>query len=380
MNGEGEMGDSHELISKSVSAMLSHQSPHGSFVASPDFGQYQYCWLRDGSFTAYALDVAGQTNAAADYHRWVARALAPLHRAMADAAALTGDPAALTGNPAVWHRLPPARFALDGTAVLDDWPNFQIDGYGAWLWSLREHLRLAGDDRLLAEVRDVVDNTWRYLDAVALDPCFDVWEENGDQVHTSTLACVHAGLTAAAELLGERRAADRAEEVRSFLFGLAAGRGRFPKSHSLADVDASTLWLCAPFGVVAADDPLMSATADAIKAELDLGGGIRRYAADTYYGGGAWPVLTASLGLYWLAAGDGQAARRYLAWIETKFDADGSLGEQFDGEFLHPDKYRQWVLHWGHPARELLWSHAMYVLLAVACGDSVGGPAGHPAS
>lgn len=357
------MSEHPSLVSASVAGMLGHQSPHGSFVASPDFGQYQYCWLRDASFVAHALDVAGHTRATADYHRWVARALTPLRPAMADAAVLTG-------NPAAWHRLPPARFALDGTAVLDDWPNFQIDGYGAWIWSLREHLRLAqdqgaADNRLLAEVGDVLDSTWRYLDAVALDPCFDVWEEHGDQVHTSTLACVHAGLTAAADLLGERRAAERAEEVRSFLFGMAARRGRFPKSHSSAAVDASALWLCVPFGVVPADDPLMVATADAIKAELELDGGIRRYAADTYFGGGAWPVLTASLGLYQLAAGDSEAARPYLDWIETKFDADSRLGEQFGGEFLHPAKYREWVRQWGHPARDLLWSHAMYVLLAI---------------
>jgi GH15 family glucan-1,4-alpha-glucosidase len=356
------MSERSDRVSQSVAAMLSHQSPQGSFVASPDFGQYQYCWLRDASFVAYALDVAGQAPASAAYHRWVARTLAPLRPAMADAAGLTG-------NPSAWHRLPPARFALDGTTVLDDWPNFQIDGYGAWIWSLREHLRLTGDNSLLAEVRDVVDSTWRYLDAVALDPCFDVWEEHGDQVHTSTLACVHAGLTAAADLLGERRPAERAEEVRSFLLAMGSQRGRFPKSHSNSEVDASALWLCVPFGVIPADDPLLAATADAIKAELDTGGGIRRYAADTYFGGGAWPVLTASLGLHWLATGDAEAARQYLAWIEEKFDAEGRLGEQFGGEFLNPAKYREWVQKWGHPARDLVWSHAMYVLLAVAAGD-----------
>jgi hypothetical protein len=32
--------------------------------------------------------------------------------------------------------------------------------------------------------------------------------------------------------------------------------------------------------------------------------------------------------------------------------------------------YREWVRRWGHPARDLLWSHAMYVLLALAAGLS----------
>ena len=348
-----------DRIAASVTAMLRHQSPWGSFVASPDSGQYQFCWLRDSAFISHALDRAGERAAAARYHRWVAGALARLRPAMADASALADRPDAA-------HRLPPARFALDGSTVRDDWPNFQIDGYGAWIWSLREHVRLAGDRGLLDEIRTAVDATWRYLDAMALHPCFDVWEEHGDQVHTSTLACTAAGLSAAAGLLDEPRAAARADEVRSLLLGLGASYGRFPKSASDGDVDASTLWLCEPLGIVAPGDPVMSATVDAIKAELDLDGGIRRYPGDTFFGGGAWPVLTASLGLYRLASGDVRAAGDCLTWIEAKFDADGRLGEQFGGEHLHPDKYREWVRRWGHPARDLLWSHAMYVLLALA--------------
>ena len=119
-------------VAASVTAMLKHQSAYGSFVASPDSGQYQFCWLRDSSFIALALDAAGERAAADRYHRWVAGALAPLRPAMADAAALAD-------RPGVSRRLPPARFALDGSTVRDDWPNFQTDGYGAWIWSLREH-------------------------------------------------------------------------------------------------------------------------------------------------------------------------------------------------------------------------------------------------
>jgi GH15 family glucan-1,4-alpha-glucosidase len=355
--------DRTDRIAASVTAMLKHQSAYGSFVASPDIGQYQFCWLRDSSFISLALDVAGEQAATARYHRWVAGALAPLRPAMADAAALASYPGAA-------RLLPPARFALDGSTTRDDWPNFQIDGYGAWIWSLREHLRLGGDRRLLDELRATVDATWRYLDALALHPCFDVWEEHGDRVHTSTLACVRAGLSAAADLLDEPRAAERAAEVESFLLALADRHGRFPKSTSDEAVDASTLWLCVPFGIVTPAQPAMAATVDAIAAELDLDGGIRRYPGDTFYGGGAWPVLTASLGLYRLAAGDRRAADECLAWVEARFDAEGRLGEQFGGERVNPAMYREWIQRWGHPARDLLWSHAMYVLLALAAGLS----------
>ena len=43
-------------VQASVAAMLACQQDNGALVASPDFGQYQYCWLRDSSFAAYALD------------------------------------------------------------------------------------------------------------------------------------------------------------------------------------------------------------------------------------------------------------------------------------------------------------------------------------
>jgi GH15 family glucan-1,4-alpha-glucosidase len=43
-------------VAPSVAAILRNQHPSGAIVASPDFSQYQYCWLRDGSFIAHALD------------------------------------------------------------------------------------------------------------------------------------------------------------------------------------------------------------------------------------------------------------------------------------------------------------------------------------
>ena len=211
-----------DQVAASVTAMLRYQSAYGSFVASPDSGQYQFCWRGTArSSAAPWTPRASRPRRPATTGGWRARwAPCPRHGGSRGA----GRP------PGTSRLLPPARFALDGSTVADDWPNFQIDGYGAWIWSLREHLRLGGDRGLLDEIRAVVDATWRYLDVMALHSCFDVWEEHGDRVHTSTLACVHAGLSAAADLLGEPRAAARAAEVESFLLDLAARYGRFPKS------------------------------------------------------------------------------------------------------------------------------------------------------
>ena len=53
----------------SVARILEHQEPNGALVASRDFANYNYCWLRDGSFIAFALDRAGEHDAAARFHR-----------------------------------------------------------------------------------------------------------------------------------------------------------------------------------------------------------------------------------------------------------------------------------------------------------------------
>ncbi len=48
-------------VPSSVGAILGLQSPDGAFIASPDFVQYHYCWLRDGSF--YRLRVGSRGRA-----------------------------------------------------------------------------------------------------------------------------------------------------------------------------------------------------------------------------------------------------------------------------------------------------------------------------
>ncbi|MHB2027288.1 MAG: glycoside hydrolase family 15 protein [Acidimicrobiales bacterium] len=350
--------DAHK-VRRSVESLLRSQSESGAFVASPDFGEYNFCWLRDGSFIAYALDCAGEHAASSRYHAWVNEAVRGI-ASMLDAAVETHE----RGEALSPSQMPPARFALDGSVVRDGWPNFQIDGYGTWLWSLGQHLRATHQDSIPSEFVESVQRVARYVAAFALSPCYDVWEENGDAVHTSTLACVYGGLIAAAEMLGVSEFSDRAQEVRAHVLEAASRNGRFTKSVSNGEIEASTLWLGAPFELVEPDDPRLKATVTEIEERLMLSGGVRRYASDTYFGGGAWPVLTASLGWYYSAQGALDQAQACLSWIDEHFDDEGCLAEQYGGEGLDPKMYEQWVGMWGPPAKELVWSHAMHVVLA----------------
>ncbi len=141
--------------------------------------------------------------------------------------------------------------------------------------------------------------------------------------------------------------------------------GRFVKSSQNDDVDSSILWLSTPFNVVAHDDDVMVETVRAIEEQLELRGGLRRYPTDVYYGSGAWPILTASLGLHYVSTGDVARAENQLDWILARFDDKGRLGEQYFGETRDPEHYRDWVARWGESANNLTWSHAMFVLLAL---------------
>ncbi|MGO8723198.1 MAG: glycoside hydrolase family 15 protein [Acidimicrobiales bacterium] len=350
-------GDHGELVEASVQAMLANQQSNGAFIASPDFGQYQYCWLRDASFVAHALDRVGELQASALYHNWVAKAIEKIAPAMDSA--VQHHQAGLALEPA---DMSPARFSLAGLPVSDDWPNFQIDGYGIWLWSLQEHLATEGSGLFADRLVPAVEHTARYLAALALTPCFDVWEEDGASIHTSTLACVYGGLLAAAKMLGDSDLVARAEEVQAVALTRVLREGRFEKSSASREVDASLLWLSKPFGLVDPSHPAFVQTAAEIAEHLEFEGGIRRYPSDTYYGGGAWPVLNASLGWYYASVGDLTTARRHLEWIAARFDGEGRLAEQFGGERRDPVKYEEWFDRWGPPAKELLWSHAMFVI------------------
>jgi GH15 family glucan-1,4-alpha-glucosidase len=358
-----------ELIRRSVKAILRNQSPNGAIVASPDFSQYHFCWLRDGSFSAYALDVAGEHEAAAQYHDWVRSAVHRIRGVIDEAIARRH-----AGHDVGVLEMPPARFTLEGTVVVDGWPNFQIDGYGTWLWSLGRHLASAPSAEFTKELRDAVARVGRYLEAFALNPCYDVWEESGSAIHTSTLASVYGGLVSASELLDDTRYLETAATVKATIEKIGSRLGYFNKSSENDDVDASVLWLDNPFHVVASNDLRFADSVAMISDRLSLDGGVRRYPTDTYFGSGAWPVLTASLGWHYLSAGNTGEARRCLDWIAERFDDDGHLGEQFGGHSRDPHHYNEWVDRWGPPAADLTWSHAMYVILADAIVRGTAGP------
>src|SRR5690554_4137001 len=273
-----------ELTELDRSLLLGWQDESGGFPASPGFSQYPYSWLRDGSYIAWALGCAGERGAAARFHGWVARTLLKHEVRIRELLR-----ARAAGKPIPGESLLPARFTLAGEWLEDGWPNFQMDGYGQWLWSVGEHVRAGGD----APGRDAVTLAAEYVAAFWNEPCYDAWEEHRTQLHTSTLVSCWAGLVAAAGLLDRADLATRADNIRAYILANCVCEGSLIKYVRNPAVDASLLWAIEPLGFLAPSDPIAAGTLKRVRQELLDGGGLTRYRSDTYYGGGGWLLLTA---------------------------------------------------------------------------------------
>jgi GH15 family glucan-1,4-alpha-glucosidase len=348
------------IARRSIDVLHEGQAPSGAFIASPSFPTYRYAWLRDGAFCAHALDLVGEAPAAAAFHSWVGRSI-EAHRPMFES--VIAQIAAGTPPPA--EQMPPARYTLEGSleqTADEPWPNFQVDGYGMWLWSLAEHMRLRGG--IAGDWKETVDLVARYVSASWRLKSFSCWEELDGGEHASTLGATIAGLDTAALLLDAPEWAEEADRVRASLFERFLSGGRFVRGSADERLDGSLLWLGVPFGVLPLDDPRITATVEGIRRELlRPGGGVYRYLGDTYYGGGEWILLTCSLAWHEARTGNLDAVEPLREWVRATARPNGDLPEQVSGNAQEPQMVSPWVERWGPVATPLLWSHATYLIM-----------------
>jgi GH15 family glucan-1,4-alpha-glucosidase len=343
------------LAERSLRVLRDGQSRNGAFVASPAFRVYDFGWLRDGSFCAFVLDRVREVGAAGAFHEWV-RATLERHRDRAEAAVRRLE----AGEQPPPEAMLPARFTLAGELEHADgdepWPNFQVDGYGMWLWALEEHFGC----RLPREWRPTVELAASYLAAAWPLHCWSCWEELHSGEHASTIGAASAGLAAAGRLLEDTRYTAEADTVRAHLLQRFAVDGRLGREPGVDGVDSSMVWLTVPWGVLELDHPVAVATIDAVRRQLvGPSGGVYRYLGDTYYGGGEWLLLTSSLAWHEAVAGGDPA--ELLAWVRGHASSNGDLPEQVTGHAQHPSMIESWVERWGPVANPLLWSHAMFL-------------------
>jgi GH15 family glucan-1,4-alpha-glucosidase len=353
-----------ELVAASIDVIENEQAPTGAYPACPTFPVYRYAWFRDGAFTADGIGQHGRATSAQGFHEWAARVVVERRDRVESVVA-----AARSGREITREQFLPTRYTLDGRESDEDWWDFQLDGYGTWLWALRRHLGRTGTD--LRPFAEAIGLTVRYLAATWRTPCYDWWEEHCEQVHVSTLVSIHAGLraalaTGALDEADTTAAATAAGEISALVASDGAVDGRLRKWLGSTEVDASLLSAAGPFGNVSA--ALAGGTVAAVEAQLVDQRGVHRYRADVFYGGGRWPVLAGLLGQAYLRAGRPAAAFDQLAWMAATADGAGRLPEQVSDRLLAPESYAEWVERWGPVARPLLWSHGGYLALAAELG------------
>jgi GH15 family glucan-1,4-alpha-glucosidase len=362
----GNTHDLQALARHSVTVIRAGQAPSGAYIASPTFSVYRYSWLRDGAFIADAMSRAGDIASAEAFFAWCSAILVDRREQVESLLArqAAGESIAATE---FLH----TRYELDGTDSASSWENFQLDGYGTWLWALGAHSRRHG--RGVEPFLAAVSLSVAYIAAFWSHPSYDWWEEHETHVHGSTLAAIHAGLIAAdgwsalgTELRSQAR--DAARDIKALVRADGASRGYLAKWVGSDAVAASLIAAATPFAMFSPDDPLMVATVARIETELVHDGGVHRYARDTYFGGGEWLLLSALLGLHHAATGRLADARTQLDWVAAQATADGDLPEQANGHLLAPDEELAWIERWGTAASPLLWSHAMYLTLALELG------------
>ena len=358
---ESSIADLARLARQSSDLIVSLQDPSGAYPASPTFSAYRgYSWFRDGAYIADGVSSMGEVESASAFFDWCARILESRAEQIDAIVA-----AAAAGTPVADSEMLPTRFTFDGHDGDDEWWDYQLDGYGTWLWAVIEHAERHG--LALDRWQRAISLSVAYLRSSWQRPCFDWWEENADQVHGSTLGCIAGGFIAV-DRAGLVSLDSEIAAIRALLTERGLYDGHLAKWLGSSAVDASLASVVYPLGVFPPDSAIGAATIAAIERDLAVDDGVHRYLDDTFYGGGQWPLLSCMLGIAQAAGGNEARAFELLRWAASTFTAEGFLPEQVAHHLLDASMTQEWIDRWGTVATPLLWSHAMFARLAVELG------------
>jgi GH15 family glucan-1,4-alpha-glucosidase len=286
-------GDYPEPVRRSLIALKAlTYAPTGGIVAAPTTSlpeqiggvrnwDYRYCWLRDATFTLYALMNAGFTDEARAWRDWLLRAVA-------------GDPAKAQILYGVGGQRRIAEYELDwlpgyagsrpvrvGNAAHEQ---FQLDVYGEVIDVLHQ-ARVHGldpDDHAWSLQRTLLD----FLEGAWEQPDEGIWEVRGPRrhfTHSKVLAWVAFDRAVqSVERFGLEGPVDRWRRLREEIHeevcreGFNVELGSFTQAYGSQELDASTL-LIPILGFLPADDPRVVGTVEAVKRDLTRDGFVERY-------------------------------------------------------------------------------------------------------
>jgi GH15 family glucan-1,4-alpha-glucosidase len=344
-------GDWRQQVESSLTILKAlTYAPTGGIVAAPTTSlpeqlggvrnwDYRYCWLRDATFSLYALLTAGYTDEARAWRDWLLRAVAGSPQEMQIMYGPAGE-RRLTELELDW--LPgyegsaPVRI---GNAAADQ---FQLDVYGEVMDAMHLSRRagIAPDPpawHLQQVLLEFLESNWQ-------EPDQGIWEVRGPNrqfTHSKVMAWVafdravkaveRFGLEGPVERWRALRDSVHAEVCRE---GYDPERGAFTQYYGSRQLDASLLMI--PLvGFLPPTDPRVRGTVEAIRGELVRDGLLFRYSTETTVDGlpaGEAAFIPCS---FWLAdnlalMGHRDEARALFERLLSLRNDLGLLSEEYD--------------------------------------------------
>ena len=242
---------------------------------------YRICWLRDSTFTLYALSIAGYHEEAKAWRQWLLRAIAGEPAKMQIMYGLAGE-RRLTEFEVPWlpgyENSAPVRI---GNAAHEQ---FQLDVYGEVVDSFYAARKQGLEPE--PEAQAVLNTLMEFLEGAWKQPDEGIWEVRGPRrhfTHSKMMAWVAADRAVKMiEKFGNTGPADRwkklRDEIRADVLarGFNTRRNAFVQDYGSELLDASLLMMPL-IGFLPATDPRVVSTVAAIEHDLLSDGLVKRY-------------------------------------------------------------------------------------------------------